>query len=139
MRGLAALFALLLGLQFAMAAQPTPDEQRSFRMLLRRADAVFLLETASAAADARKNCEAARAYAARFDVNQFWSGIVEYCFAQAAQYEKNKTAACTGYSRALALMAQAPRTAALDANLMGARTNEEFQKIIQNARNKLGC
>ena len=70
------------------------------------------IRLASSAADARGNkpedalrkCNEAQSYAARYDRDALMQGRIEMCFALAATFRKDRSAACAAYGRALPLL-----------------------------------
>ena len=57
--------------------------------------------------DALKKCKEAQSYAARFDRDALVQGRIEMCFALAATFRKDRSAACAAYVRALPLLTSA--------------------------------
>ncbi len=84
---------------YAIAAAPTEsDEGDLLRILIQSGEAVIGKNFDHAIT----HCDNAKAFASRFDRNEFWLGMIEVCYADIARTRADRINACAGYQRAIA-------------------------------------
>lgn len=97
--GLFVLSFLGLWTGYAIAAAPTETNEGDLLRILIQSQEASIGKNFDLAIT---HCSNAKAFAARFDRNEYWLGLIEVCYADIARIRVDRINACAGYQRAIA-------------------------------------